>query len=165
VISAGTVEDECRFQARAVGFDQGAHAAEVAFAFFADVGYEEDGAAGPDLGFLDGAGDGDERGEACAVVGDAGCAQAFAFSADLYVGAGGKDGVEMRGEHHDFFVVGAGEFADDVAGLVDLHVESGFGEERSHDAGAGGFLERWRGNFGYADLLIIDPGEILSKPG
>ncbi len=72
VVGAGAVEDYCCFQARAVGFDQGAQPRKVAFAFFADVGDEEDGAAGLDLGFVDGAGDGDERGEAGAVVGDAG---------------------------------------------------------------------------------------------
>ncbi len=119
VIGAGAVEDDGGFQVRAIGFDEGAHAAEIAFAFFADVSDEEDRATRLDPGFLDGARDGDERGEAGAVVGDAGGAQAFAVAADFHFGAGGKDGVEMRGEHYDFFVGGAGEFADDVAGFVD----------------------------------------------
>jgi hypothetical protein len=45
-----------------------AHSAEVSFAFLADVGGEEDGDGGSELGVLHGGGDGEECGEAGGVV-------------------------------------------------------------------------------------------------
>ncbi len=144
VVGAGAVENDHGFEFGFIGVDQSAHAAEIAFAFFADVGDEENAAARVDLGFLTGARDGDEGGEAGAVVGDAGAEEASAFVANFYVGGRGEDGVEMGGEDDDFFFVGAAEFADYVAGFVDLHFEAGGGEESFYRGGALGFLE-WRG--------------------
>src|SRR6267378_4312259 len=79
VVGAGTVEYDHGFKFGFVGVDEGAHAAEIAFAFFADVGDEEYGAARVDLGFLTGAGDGDEGCEAGAIVRDAGAEKTSAF--------------------------------------------------------------------------------------
>ena len=152
------------FRLRAIGVDESAHAAEIAFALFADVGDEKNGAARLDSGFVNGAGDGDEAGEAGSVVGDAGRVQAVAVAADFNFGAWRENGVEMRGEHHDFFVGGAGEFADDVAGFVDRDVEAAVGEDRFHGFSARGFLKRRRGNFGDVDLLVVDPAEIAREP-
>src|SRR4029077_7733265 len=59
VVGAGAVEHDNGFELRFVAIDQGAHAAEIAFAFFADVCDEEDGAARTDVGFLARPGDGD----------------------------------------------------------------------------------------------------------
>src|SRR5712672_4023030 len=121
VVGAGAIEYDHGFEFGFVGVDQSAHAAEIAFAFFADVGDEEDAAARVDLGSLTGARDGDEGGEAGAIVGDAGAEKTSAFVADFYVGGRWEDGVKMRGEYDDFFFIGAAEFADYVAGFVDLH--------------------------------------------
>ena len=49
-----------------------AHAAEVAFAFFAYVGGEEDGDGGSEFGVAQGGGDAEQGGEAGGVVADAG---------------------------------------------------------------------------------------------
>src|SRR5260370_18446343 len=71
------------------------------------------------------AGDGDERGEAGAVVGDSRAEEAIAFATDFYFGGGGKEGVEVRGEHDGFFFICAAKLAADVAGFVDLDAEPG----------------------------------------
>src|SRR5260370_132712 len=105
VVGAGAVKDNHGFQLRLVGFDEGAHAAEIAFTFFANVGDEKDGAARLDVGFLASAVAGDERGETRAVIGDSGGEEAITVVADFYFGGGGKDGVEMGGEHDHFFFV------------------------------------------------------------
>ena len=165
VIGAGAVEDDGGFELCAIRIDERAHAAKIAFAFFADVGDEENRAARLDAGFVNGARDGDEAGEAGAVVGDAGSVEAIAVAADFYFGAGRENGVEMSGEHHDFFVRGAGEFADDVAGFVDRDFEAAIGQEIALTASrARGFLKRRRGNFGDVNLLIVDPAQIARKP-
>src|SRR6266481_4821023 len=165
VVGAGAVKDNHGFQLRLVGFDEGAHAAEIAFTFFANVGDEKDGAARLDMGFLASAGYGDERGETRAVIGDSGGEEAITVVADFYFGGGGKDGVEMGGEHDHFFFVCAAQLADHVAGLVDLHFEAGRGEKKLHGGSALRFLKWGRGNFGQARLLLVDPSEIAGKPG
>ena len=104
--------------------------AKITFAFFSDVGDEEHRAAWLDSGFVNGARDGDEAGEARAVVGDSRSVEAIAIAANFDFGARRKNGVEMRGEHHDFFVGCAGEFADDVASLVDRDCKTTIGQER-----------------------------------
>ena len=82
-----------------------AHAAEVALAFFADVGGEEDGdgrgESGFGLGEAQGGGDGEQGGEAGAVVGGAGAEEPAVF---VVVGCSrcpGEDGVEVGGEEDD----------------------------------------------------------------
>ena len=83
-----------------------AHAAEVALAFFADVGGEEDGhgrgESGFGLGEVQGGGDGEQGGEAGAVVGGAGAEEPAVFVVvRRAVGARREDGVEVRGEEDD----------------------------------------------------------------
>ncbi len=133
--------DNYGFQFGLIGFDEGAHAAEIAFAFFADVGDKKDSAARLDVGFVARAGDGDERGEAGAVVRDSGGEEAIALVADFDWGRGGEDGIEVGGKNNDFFFVGATEFADDIASLVDLNFEAGRGEKELHGGGALPFLK------------------------
>ncbi len=165
VIGAGAVENDCGFEFGAVGVDESAHAAEVAFAFFADIGDEENCAARFDSGFMDRARDGDQCGQAGAVVGNSRRVQAFGVAANFHFGAGRKDGVEMRGEHDDFFVGDARKLGDDVAGFVDRDAEAAIGEERPHGVSARRFLKWRRGNFGDADLLLVNPVVIARKPG
>jgi len=165
VIGTGTVENDGGFEFGAIGVYESAHAAEIAFSFLADVGDEEDGAKRSDFSFVQATGDGDKRGEAGAIVGDAGRTHALRFAANFYVGAGREDGVEVRGEHDDFFFISAWELADYVTGLVNLNGEAGRGEEGFDGGGTLGLL-KWRGgNFCQAGLLVVDPGEIARKPG
>jgi hypothetical protein len=80
-----------------------AHAAEVAFAFFAYVGGEEDGDGWGDAGVTEGGSDSKQGGEASGVVADAGSVDAGAVGGfdGLEGGAGGEDGVEVGGEEDD----------------------------------------------------------------
>ena len=75
-----------------------ADAAEIAFAFFADIGEEEQGQSGDDAELMECGGEGPERGESGAVVADAGAEQAGLLAADVERGGGGKDRVEVGAE-------------------------------------------------------------------
>ena len=73
------------------------HAPEVAFAFFAYVGGEEDGDGWGDVRVTEGGGDSKECGETGGVVADAGGVDArgvFEFDG-VAIGSGGEDGVEV----------------------------------------------------------------------
>jgi hypothetical protein len=79
------------------------HASEVALAFFAYVGGEENGDRWGDVGVAERGGDSEERGETGTVVADARCVDAWGVF-EFYgvaVGSGGKDGVEMGGYEDD----------------------------------------------------------------
>ena len=97
VVDAGAVENDDGFQAVTIGIDERAHAAEIAFAFFADVGDKQNGALRLDARFVNGARDGHQRRQAGTVVGNSRRAHAIAFAMNFDVGAGGKNGIEMRG--------------------------------------------------------------------
>ena len=73
-------------------------AAEIAFAFFADIGDEEQGQGGDDAELMEGRGQRPERGESGAVVADAGTEEARLLAADVERSGGGKDGVEVGAE-------------------------------------------------------------------
>jgi hypothetical protein len=79
------------------------HAAEVAFAFFSYVGCEEDGDGWGDVGVAKGCGEGEECGEAGAVVADAGSVDdGGVFLFDGFDGSvDGEDCVEVGGEEDD----------------------------------------------------------------
>ncbi len=73
------------------------HAAEVAFAFFAYVGGEEDGDGWGDVGVAEGGGDGEEAGEAGGVVADAGGVDAGAVGVFDGLAGGVRRGRRCRG--------------------------------------------------------------------
>ena len=75
-----------------------AHAAQIALAFLAGVGDEEDGGGRDDLGVFEGGDDGEEGGEAGAVVAGAGAENARAVFGGCGGGSGGEDGVEVSGK-------------------------------------------------------------------
>src|SRR5208283_1435350 len=70
----------------------------------------------------------------------------------------------MGGNHDDFFFVCAAELADDIAGFIKLHAETGGGEHGLDGGGAGGLLKRRGGDFREANLFVVDGGEVTSKP-
>ncbi len=164
MIRGRTIEDDGGAQARLVGFDHGAHAAQIAFALFADVGNKKNGALRLDASFVDGACERNQSDQPGAVIGNSWGGHAAVFVADLHVGARRKYGVEMRREENNFFIVGPANFSDDVAGLVALNLQADGGKERLDGSRALRFVERRRGNFSEARLLIVDPGEVSRKP-
>ncbi len=70
----------------------------------------------------------------------------------------------MRRDDDDFLFVHTAQFADDVARLVDLHRQSGFGQQIFDGRGALRFLIRRRGDFRDVCLLVVDPENIGSEP-
>ena len=102
---AAAFEDDGGGDAVAVGaaLEEVAHAAEVAFAFFAYVGGEEDGDGWGDVGVAEGGGYGEQAGESGDVVADAGGVDAVGVGGfdGFAVGAFGEDGVEVGGEEDD----------------------------------------------------------------
>jgi len=102
---AAAFEDDGGGDAVAVGaaLEEVSHAAEVALAFFAYVGGEEDGDGWGDVGVAEGGGYGQQAGESGDVVADAGSLDSMGVGgfAGLAVGAFGEDGVEMGGEEDD----------------------------------------------------------------
>ena len=119
VLGGRSIDGDDGGEARTVSFDERADTAEIAFALFADVTGEDDGFVGADAAFGERFGDADQGGETRAIIGDAGTDQAIAIFFDADFSAGGKDGVEMRGQEDDAVGVGARAFGDYVAGFVD----------------------------------------------
>jgi hypothetical protein len=72
-----------------------ADAAEIAIAFFADVGDEEQRENGDDSELMKCGGEGPERGESGSVVADSGAEEAGMLAADIESGGCGEDGVEV----------------------------------------------------------------------
>ncbi len=83
---------------------------------------------------------------------------------NFHFGAGRKYGIQVRGNGDYLFFIGAAQFADDVSGLVDLRLQSGFGKQHFDSRAALRFLKRWRGDLGDTNLLVIHPGNIRSEP-
>jgi len=90
VIGAGAVKHHNRFEFPAVGIHNRAHAAKIAFAFFANVADEKNGALRLDVRKLHGTRQRQERRYSGAIIGDSGRGHAAAFAVNFHVRAGGK---------------------------------------------------------------------------
>ena len=168
VFGGGAVEYEERADA---GGERGggaevAYAAEVAIAFFADVGDEDGGGGEAAEGGrrFHGADEGEEAGEAGAVIADAGADEgAVGLGADVVGRAGGEDGIEVGGDGDVGRRGGGLEERDDVAGLIDLGFTAELAEGGEHPFGAALFLERRRGDAAEFEVLFVDPLFIAGK--
>ena len=167
---AGALEDEDAGDAageRAAG-EQVAHAAEIAFAFFADVCGEDDGDGRSDVGEAEGSGEAEQGGEAGAVVAGAWGVEAGAIFARGAGGAGGEDGVEVGGDEEDGLAgmrgVG-GEFSESVAGVVEADVrETERLEEGDDGVGAGALAEGRRGDGDEVEEPLAELGLVEMQP-
>ena len=84
---------------------------------------------------------GEHHREAAAIVANARTAKDGAFALHLHVGALGKDGVEVRGEHESRARLPARAIAEHVADFVDAHVlQAGLAKHPRVDLGALGSL-------------------------
>ena len=132
------------------------HAAQVAFAFFADVGENDKGRSQFNLGLDERGDDGEHAGDAGGVVAGSGGGEAVLPLTRLTTGlrgvSAGKDRVEMRRENNDGSAAfgrefGGGEESEDIADGVGLDVgEASFGEAGGNPLGASLFAERRGGN-------------------
>ena len=110
---------------------QVSHPAQVALSFLAHIGYQQQRGAGSfewRRGFH-GAGDGEQRGEARAVVGDARAAKcSVRIDDDVVAGARGQHGVEVGGESDERGAVIRTEAREDIAGAIDFRLAAQRGE-------------------------------------
>ena len=137
-----------------VGREQRLAAAQVAVAFLAHGADEQQVAGGPDALLVERAQHLQQHGEAARVVGDAGPEAAIAVAAHLDVGAGGKHGVEVGGEHEARAATGAGAHADHIALGVDANVgEAKFPQAAGEVGGAHFLVEGRRLDLGERDLV------------
>lgn len=162
VFGGGAIEDE---EGAYLGSERGlgaevAHAAQVAVTLFADIG-DEDGGGGEAFerrrGFQ-GADEGEETGEAGAVVTDPGADEgAVGFRPNIVGGAGREDGVQVGGEG-DERRRGVGlEEGDDVAGLIDFRVAAELAEGGEHPFGAFLLLEGGRRDAAEFEVFFVNP--------
>ena len=125
VVGPRAVKDQHGLQPFAVVIHERAHSAQVSFPFFSDVCDEQDGLLRLQPRRLQRTSHSDESGKTRSVVGNPRSVDAVVFAADTNLRARGKDGVEMRGEHHDRVVGGTAQFSDYIAGGVDLRAQAG----------------------------------------
>jgi len=157
---ARAVEDNHGFQRRLVGFDEGAHAAEIAFTFFANVATKRMVRRG--------------------LIWDSWQARAMAMSAARPVryrrfGRGGDHGrggllFRWRGKDGSRWAESTTISFSFVPRSSPITLPScrfalrGGRARRSFTAAPAALL-KWGGNFGQARLLLVYPGEIAGKPG
>jgi hypothetical protein len=165
-VVASAFEDDGGGDAGAVGaaFEEMTHAAEVALAFFAYVGGEEDGDWGLDAGVTEGGGDGEEAGEAGGVVADAGSEDAGAAGVFDWVAgcAGAEDGVEVSGDEEAGGTGGGGRRREELGEDVAFVVEVGVGEAELVEAvkEPGGAVVLCEGGRGDADEFKLPLTEL-----
>ena len=128
------------FQRRA----KSSYTREVAEPFFPDVGHEGDGARRRYLRLLHFADDGDEHGQAAAIVADARAMEDASLTLHFDVGAFGKHSVEVRGDDDAGSRRGAGVVAEDVPHLVHAHTLQAELFEDALQLPAPDFFFEWR---------------------
>ena len=142
--------------------------AEVAFAFFADVGGEEDGDGRDEFGVTEGGGEGEQGREASGVVTGAGGEDARAVFGGGAGGAGGEDSVEVgREEEHGLVGVGAGggEFGEGIAEVIEAGIaETEGGEVLEYDGGASGLGEGRGGDADELEQPLANLGLVKMEP-
>ena len=99
------------------------HTAQVARAFLADRGHEDDGSLGVQLLVLEDARDRDHGGQAAAVVGNAGRVNAPARAPNRDLGFSGKDRIQVRCQNHRRCLRARLVTRDHIAYLINEHVQ------------------------------------------
>ncbi len=165
---SGAFEGQQRSNAAAIGAlrEEMAHAAEIAFAFLADVGDEEQGVRRLDFGKAKGGEDAEQGGQTGSVVAASGAQDAGSVFLRDGVGSGGEDGIQMGGEHDDRGVGSAAwQLAERIAFLIDVDVtEAELGETGGEPGGAGGLPERGGGDGQQLELPEAHLGLMQVQP-
>ena len=128
MICAGAVEHDNCFEFSAVGIDEGAHAAKIAFAFFANVADEKNGALRLEVRELHSARQRQQGRQSAAIIGNSWGGHVAGIAVNFYVRARREHGVKVRRDNYNFFFILTAQFSDDVAGLVDVRGQAGFGQ-------------------------------------
>ncbi len=159
-VGAGAIDDNavCNGIAPARRLEDMAHAAQVAFSFFAHVANEDEGQGVRNLRAGNHGRDGEHGGDTGAVVGNSGAIQASALLADVERRGCRKHGVDMRAEG-DVAVAVTGAESEDVADLVDLDMgEADFTEAGGQPLGTGCFAKGRGGDARSIHLPLRDLG-------
>jgi hypothetical protein len=164
VIGAGAVEHHDSFEPRMISINQGTHAAEIAFAFFAHVTHEKNRALWFEVRELRGTRNRQKSGNSGAIVGNSRRAHAAALAADFHIRFGGKNRVHVRGEDDHILFVRAAQFTNDVPSFIGMDGEARFSEQILHRSGSLTLLKRGRRDFREVDLLVVNPGNVWRKP-
>ncbi len=151
-----------------------AHAAEIAFAFFAYVTEKQERRGELRGGVCKGSGQGKQSGKAGAVISGSGDFEAVlivdATEHGVELGFGREDGIEMRGENYDGagacgVEVRGGKKGQHVADFVGFDgVQADFCEALGQPSGARLLAERRCGNFAELGLPIEDGFRIGVEP-
>jgi hypothetical protein len=173
VVRAGTVEgDERGKRGRGDIFGGGrqmpavemAHAAQIAFALFTDIGDKEHGHGGLNADLMEGGSQGPESGKSGAVVTDAGTEKLGVLAANVERRGGGEDGIEMSAESDGRRVgLESGARGEKVANGVSGGGEAAGPEARGEPGGAGLLGKGRRGNGGDGKLEIGDVALVTGK--
>ena len=108
--------------------------------------------------------DGQQGGQAGAVIGDAGTVQpAIRIDGDFFVVARRKHRIEMRGQGDVGAFAVLHRMGDHVAGAIDARDAAEGAELRQHPLGALLFEESGRGNAAELQLLFGDPLLVAGK--
>ena len=144
------------------------HAAEVAFAFFADVGRKQDGDSGGEFGMAHGGGEAKQGGQAGGIVAGAGGEDAGVDFGGFGRGPGREDGVKVGGEKDDRrgsrFKARSprGKFGEGVAGGIQVRIgEAELAETFEKPCSAGLLAKGWGRNaekleLPLAELKLVD---------
>ena len=114
---------------------------------------------------MPGGGDGEQRGEACAVIGDAG-AEKFSVARNLYIfgRARGEYGIEMGGDGNGRRIAAALKRCDYVAGAIDLGVPIEVPKTGGDPFGALLFEEGRGGDAAEFEVLLLNPKAFAAEP-
>ena len=146
-----------------------AHAAQIAFAFFAHIGDQQQSppeivfAAGVRR-FADSARDGQQRGQTSAIVGDSGALHdALGIHRNIFFNARRQHGIEMRRHGHQQTIGVRVQRNQNIAFAIDAGVPAEGAELGGHPLGARQFVESRRGDATKLQVDIVDPLLILRK--
>src|SRR5580658_7350761 len=141
-----------------------AHAAQVAFALFADIADEDKRKRVTDAHRPQHGGDAEHGGHAGAVVGNSRAVEAASLLADVQRRVRRKNRVDVRAEG-DVAASETGMRTEDVANVVDADiVERNFAKTFGEPLGAGRLAERRRGDAGHLHLPLGQLGLVRAKP-
>ena len=147
-----------------------AHAAQVAFSFFADVAEKDEGRGKLSLCPDQRMSNGQHSNYASAVVACAWSLKAIAVDSWVQLGFSGEDGIEVRRQNNDWACAFRGKLwglqnSKDIAygGRMDL-TEACFAKAVQQPRGTGLFSERGSGNCDEVSLPIHDGFRVSMEP-
>ena len=160
-VGTGSIDDQAVSDgiAPARRLENVAHAAEIAFAFLANIADENERQCVGKAGSNERGCDREHGGDSGAVVGDSWAVEARALLANIERSGRGKNGIDVRAQRDITIVLAraGGEQAEDVADIVDLDAgEADFAKASGQPLCAQRFTEGRSGHAGDIHLPLRD---------